>query len=250
MPTYRLDIAYDGTAFKGWAKQKRLRTVQGEIEEALQKLYGAPVQLTVAGRTDAGVHASAQVASYDAAVPSGRPGRDSGAFLRALNALTPEDIAVRDANDSIDGFDARRDALARRYRYRLVNQRFHDPFQRRYALHFPYLLQFEKLTSCAEMIVGTHDFTAFTPTETEHVRFERRVIEAAWTREDEGLVYFEVEADSFMRGMVRALVGTMLEVASGRRSVDNFARLLDGRPRSEAGETAPAHGLCLIAVRY
>lgn len=144
---------------------------------------------------------------------------------------------------------------SRLYRYRLQPESVPNPFERRYAVHWPYPLDREALDGCAKRVRGSHDFTAFTPTETEHVRFDRNVIEADWREEEPGnagasILRFEIEADSFMRNMVRVLVGTMLEVGSGRRSLDDFGRLLEGRPRSEAGETAPARGLFLIGVRY
>lgn len=244
MSSYRLDIAYDGTAYKGWARQPGLRTVQAEIEGALEPLFGEPVELTVAGRTDAGVHATAQVASFDA------EGAPPETLRRALNALTPEDISILAAGPARAGFDARRDALSRRYRYRLETTSVPSPFERRYALHWPYPLDRKALDACAALLPGTHDFTAFTPTDTEHVRFERDVAEAGWSEEGEGILAFEIEADAFMRNMVRVLVGTMLEVAGGRRSLDDFDGLLGGRPRPESGETAPARGLFLVAVRY
>jgi tRNA pseudouridine38-40 synthase len=244
--SYRLDIAYDGTRFRGWSRQQGLRTVQGEIEAALEKLFSAPVRLTVAGRTDAGVHAIGQVASFES--PPGRSPPET--LLRALNALTPEDVAITAAGEAAAGFDARRDAVARRYAYRLWVDQVQSPFERRYSVHWPYPLDRGALERCAGMLPGAHDFTAFTPTETEHVRFERTVIEAGWEQETERILRFEIEADAFMRSMVRALVGTMLEVGSGRRSTEDFERLLGGRPRAEGGETAPAHGLFLVAVRY
>jgi tRNA pseudouridine38-40 synthase len=243
MSTYRLDIAYDGTRFRGWARQDGLRTVQGEIEEGLGRLFG-PTPITVAGRTDSGVHATGQVASFQA---EKAPPED---LRRALNALTPEDIAITEAAAVEDGFDARRWALSRRYRYRIQTGPVQNPFERRYSLHWPYPLDRGALDACAAAVVGTHDFTAFTPTDTEHVRFERHVLDAAWNGGTEAILSFEVEADAFMRNMVRALVGTMLEVGAGRRDVAAFAELLEGRPRSAGGETAPAHGLLLIGVAY
>jgi len=248
--TYRLDIAYDGSDFRGWAKQEGLRTVQAEIEDALGRLFGAPTPLTVAGRTDAGVHATGQVASFSAvkAPPAN--------LRRALNALTPADISITAAAPAAEDFDARRQATSRRYRYRLLLGDVPSPFERRYSMHLSYPLDRGLLDAAAAQIVGTHDFTAFTPTDTEHVRFERRVLDAGWRGPEAGagaaeeILSFEVEADAFMRNMVRVLVGTMLEIGTGRRDPDSLDTLLSGRPRPEAGETAPARGLFLIGVSY
>ena len=250
MSSYRLEISYDGTRFRGWARQPGLRTVQGELEGALERLFGRPVPLTVAGRTDAGVHALGQVASFEAPEEAVAPERDPSTLFRALNALTAEDLAVTEVRIAADGFDARHDARARRYRYRLAHGRVQSPFERRYSLHWPYPLDHASLAAAAAALPGIHDFTAFTPTETEHVRFEREVIEAAWSRESAEIVRFEIEADAFMRNMVRVLVGTMLEVGGGRRELADFETLLAGGPRAQAGETAPAHGLFLLGVRY
>jgi tRNA pseudouridine38-40 synthase len=239
MATTRLDIEYDGTAFAGWARQPGHRTVEGEIERALTVLLPAPVALTVAGRTDRGVHAWGQVASY-----TGPP-----ASLRSLNALLDDDVVVLACTEAPDGFDARGDARSRTYRYRVLHRRERSAFERGRALWWPHRLEPEALHECAALLLGTHDFTAFTPTETDHVRFQRDVLAASW-RAAGDLLEFEIEADTFMRHMNRALVGTMLEVAGGPRSVDSFAALLDGRPRAEAGPTAPAHGLYLASVSY
>lgn len=243
MATYRLDLAYDGSRFKGWAVQPGLRTVQGELEEAIARVLGAPAPLTVAGRTDAGVHALVQVAS----LTTDGPLPDS--FERAINSLTGPDVAITAVAEA-PGFDARRQARSRRYRYRVELGAPPSPFERGRALNWPYPFDREALTECAAMLVGTHDFTAFTPTETEHVRFERDVIDAVWRDEGERIATFEIEADAFMRNMVRVLVGTMLEVGGGRRDPASFRALLDGAPRAEAGPTAPAHGLYLIGVTY
>jgi tRNA pseudouridine38-40 synthase len=236
-----LTIEYCGTAFAGWARQQGQRTVQAELERALSVvLRRESVPLIVAGRTDAGVHAWGQVASYE-----GEP-----AGVDSLNALLPADIAVLECAEAEPAFDARRDATSRAYCYRLIVRRARSVHERGRALHWPHRLDRARLDACAEALMGTHDFTAFTPTETDHVRFSRDVLAARWTDSDAGMLEFWIEADSFMRHMNRVLVGTMLEVADGRRSVSDFRRLLAGRHRSEAGATSPAHGLYLAGVGY
>ena len=241
MAATKLTIAYDGTGFAGWAKQPGRRTVQAELERALGIVRRKETALTVAGRTDAGVHALAQVASYPGAPPE---------RLAGVNALLPPDVAVLAAEPAPEGFDARRHAGSRTYRYRVLARAARSPFERFRALHWPHPMDVDALEACAAALAGEHDFTAFTPTETDHVRFERIVVRAAWEREGEDVLVFEIEADAFMRQMNRVLVGTMLEVAAGRRTVDAFVALLGGAHRRDAGVTAPAHGLYLAGVRY
>jgi tRNA pseudouridine38-40 synthase len=249
MTVVRMNLAYHGAGFGGWASQPGRRTVQGELEAALEQLLGAPAPLTVAGRTDAGVHAWGQVASLNLAGP---PPEE---LVRALNSLTGPDLAVLGAEAAPEGFDARRHARSRTYCYRVLSDRVSSPFEAGVSLFWPHRIDRAELARCGDALRGTHDFTAFTPTQTEHVRFERDVFRSDWHEKaavlGQGTVLeFWIEADAFMRNMVRVLVGTMLEVASGRRSFEDFRSLLDGAPRERAGDTARAHGLHLASVRY
>jgi tRNA pseudouridine38-40 synthase len=233
-------LEYDGRGFAGWARQPDKRTVQGEVERALATiLVEDAVPVTVAGRTDRGVHAWGQVCSYE---------HEAVDPLR-LNAVLPEDVAVLACNPASDGFDARGDARSRTYCYRVLNRRARSARLAGTVHWYARRVDRDALDACAAALPGTHDFTAFTPTVTDHVRFERDVLDARWER-DGDLLSFWITADTFMRHMNRVLVGTMLEVAVGRRTVEEFAALLRGASRSEAGATAPPHGLALASVAY
>ncbi len=263
-----MTLEYDGTDFAGWARQPGLRTVQEEVEQALQTVLRKPLVLTVAGRTDRGVHAWRQVAAYE----------HEAVDPQRLNTLLPGDISILTAEPAPAGFDARRDAISRTYCYRLLTRRSRSVFERRHALWWPGELDRDLLDACARAVCGKHDFTAFTPTESHHGHFERDVLRAEWhsagaLRKEEwtigaesgnlqmeerigedpfaqDVLEFWIEADTFMRHMNRIIIGTMLEVASHKRTLAEFERLLEGRPRAQAGVTAPAHGLALASVAY
>jgi tRNA pseudouridine38-40 synthase len=234
----KLTIAYDGTGFLGWARQPEARTVEAELRRALGELYESFSDLTVAGRTDTGVHALANVLSVT--VTGGLP-PDRAA--QALNAALPDDIAILTVDEAADDFNARYGARSRSYRYRVWRRRERSPFEANRALWWPRPLDVDVLNANAASLVGEHDFTAFTPAVTEHKLFVRTVESARWVELDENVLAFEITANSFLRHMVRALVGTMLE----RREL---SLLLDGNLRSEAGATAPPHGLYLAGVSY
>lgn len=239
MPKTKLTLEYDGGPFAGWARQPSERSVQEEVEKALATVLHQQVALTVAGRTDRGVHARAQVASY-----VGEP-----AAPRRLNALLPPEIAVLGAEAMAEGFDARRDATSRAYCYRVLLRPTRSAFERDRAFWWPHQLDFELLEECTGALLGRHDFTAFTPSDTYHRRMVRDIYTAYWRREGE-IAEFWIEADSFMRHMNRILVGTMFDVASGKLTLEQFTDLLEGCPRSQASRTFPAHGLYLVGVGY
>ena len=233
----KLTVEYDGTPFRGWAAQPGLPTVEGHVRDALAQTFDRYEGLAVAGRTDTGVHALANIVSVDVA---GGPPTERVAM--ALNPRLPHEVSVVEAAEAPPDFHARFSARSRSYRYRMYTRRTASPFEVKRSWWYPQPLDDDVLNAAAATLVGEHDFRAFTPAQTQHEVFIRSVESARWVRTDDGLE-FEITAESFLRHMVRTLVGTMVE----RGSLDG---LLEGAPRSEAGVTAPPHGLYLISVSY
>ena len=244
MATSRITLEYDGMGFAGWAAQPGQRTVEGVLSEALRAITGSEdIVIRVAGRTDAGVSATGQVVSVQTAdLP--RPER----LRDALNGTLPPDVSVRDVAVAPEGFDARADALLRAYEYRVLEGP-RSALRRRRVLNVRGPLDHSALRESAAATTGTHDFTAFTPTQTQHVFFQRTVTRCEWTEREDELVLC-IEADAFLRHMVRVIVGSMLQVARGVWPADRYVALLHGAPRSQAGPTAAAHPLTLVRVDY
>jgi tRNA pseudouridine38-40 synthase len=239
----RADVAYDGTDFCGFQIQADQRTVQGELEVALQRITQHFVRVVAAGRTDSGVHAVGQVVAFEALWD-----RALSKLHRGWNAVLPRDISVWSLAEAEEGFHPRFDAKSRVYRYTIWNHPVESPLLRRRALWYARSLNVEAMSEAAQLLLGEHDFATFgsPPQGTNSVR---RVVNVEWSRAGEKL-YFEIEANAFLYRMVRSIVGTLIEVGAEELTVEEFGQLFTAADRSRAGPTAPAHGLCLMAVNY
>jgi tRNA pseudouridine38-40 synthase len=242
--TLKITLAYDGTRFVGWQRQAAGESIQGLLEDAIARLEGAPVTVHGAGRTDAGVHALAQVASVQLTCA-----HDTATIARAVNAMLPPEIRATAVDEARGDFHARFSARSKCYRYQLANMPVADPFTRAYAWHVPEPLDRAAMRDAAAILAGTHDFSAFQSSGTDVHTTVRTLTRSAWL-EEPALFVYEVEGDGFLRHMVRAIVGTLVEVGRGSRPAGQVAALLNGAARGKAGPTAPAHGLLLARVEY
>ena len=247
----RMTVAYDGSAFRGFAANAGVTTVGGTLTEALARVLGHDIELTCAGRTDAGVHGWGQVVSFDARAA----GLDLGELQRSVNRLCGGPIVVRDAVVAAPDFDARFSARSRVYRYTILNRPVSDPFLARTAWHLTAPLDLRLLRLACDPFIGSHDFSSFcrapkTAAGQKPASLVRRVIDARWDQGSDGLLQFQIESTAFCHQMVRSIVGTIVEVGQGRRSAGELTALLRARDRQGAGQLAPPHGLCLREVRY
>jgi tRNA pseudouridine38-40 synthase len=245
MRVLKLTLAYDGTRFVGWQRQAQGESIHGLLEDALARFEGGPVTVHGAGRTDAGVHALAQVAS--AAVHCRH---ETGALRRGLNAALPGDVRVTAVEDAAAGFHARFSARRKTYRYVIRTTPVASPFDRAFCWHLPAALDTSAMRQAAAALVGTHDFAAFRSAGGEVDTTVRTITRSQLTCDTAGLVSYEIEGDGFLRHMVRAVVGTLVEIGRGWRDPASMEGVIAGRRRADAGATAPPHGLFLVRVDY
>ena len=241
---FKLTIEYDGTNYYGWQLQKNVPTVQGALEEALARICGGAVRVRVAGRTDTGVHALGQVACFKT-----EKSLDTYRVQRALNGLLPSDIVIRQVEEVSDTFNPRFDALSRAYRYQIWNQQWPSALWARYAWHIPFPLNTDAMNQAAAQLIGEHDFSSFQGSDWEAHNPQRSVVRSEVRREREFLIY-DVEGRSFLRHMVRNIVGTLVDVGRDAISVEDFAQIFAARDRTRAGVNAPPQGLFLVKVSY
>jgi tRNA pseudouridine38-40 synthase len=245
MRNIRLLIEYDGTDYLGWQVQPKGPTVQGMIEEKLARITGETIHLIGSGRTDSGVHAFGQVANFK--TKSQLPAHS---IQKALNSLLPPDIMIQRAEEVEEGFNARKQSKSKVYEYRILNRDLRSAFHHEYAWHIPQRLDLEEMKKATQILIGERDFSSFRSVGSPTRTAIRSVIRAEWKKGRDGFIRFEVEANVFFKQMVRAMVGTLVEVGKGKIDSEEFRKILDSRNRKEAGPTAPAHGLFLKEVKY
>jgi tRNA pseudouridine38-40 synthase len=245
MDYFRLIVGYDGTAYHGWQRQRADRTIQGEIEKALATMTGKSVSLEGSGRTDAGVHAVGQTASF-----SSDAGLGPDIYLKGLNSLLPDDILIRACESAGPSFHARYDARSKVYQYRILNRDMPSVMQRHFIWHIRRPLNVEAMQKAASCFVGEHDFKAFEGTGSPRTSTVRHVIHAGVRQTEDSRILFDIEADGFLRYMVRNMVGTLVDVGNGRIQWDDVSGILLSKDRNRAGATAPAKGLFLMKVNY
>ncbi len=241
---YKLTLEYDGTNYHGWQLQKHTTTIQGTLEAILARICSAAIRVQVAGRTDAGVHALGQVASFKTEKLI-----DRYTLQRALNSLLPPDIAVRQIEEVTETFSPRFDALSRTYRYQIWNQRWPSAIWARYSWYVLYPLDITAIQQAATVLIGDHDFSSFQGADSVEHNPQRTILRSEIRQDGEFLVY-DVEGRSFLRHMVRNIVGTLVAVGRGALSVEDFAAILAARDRKRAGVNAPPQGLFLMRVTY
>jgi tRNA pseudouridine38-40 synthase len=245
MRTIKLTIEYDGTNYQGWQVQPKGPTIQGMIEEKLALLTGETIHLIGSGRTDAGVHALGQIAHFKT-----RSKMDIRSIQRALNSLLPRDIGIQRAEEVEEDFHARKHSQSKVYEYQILNRNLRSVFHRGHAWHLPQELDLKEMKKATQKLMGEHDFSSFRSVGSPTRTAVRRVIRAEWRKSRDGLLRFEIEANGFLKQMVRAIVGTLVEVGQGKVSSEGFQGILDSKDRKRAGPTAPAHGLFLKEVKY
>jgi tRNA pseudouridine38-40 synthase len=245
MRNIKLLIEYDGTNYQGWQVQPKGPTIQGILEEKLGLLTGESVQLFGSGRTDSGVHALGQVAHFKT-----QSRMDIRTIQRALNSLLPHDIVIQKVEDVDEGFHARKHSKSKVYEYRILNRNLRSAFHRGYVWYIPQKLNLIEMKKATQSLVGEHDFSSFRSVGTATRTAVRRVSRAEWKRGRDGLIRFEIEANGFLKQMVRAIIGTLVEVGKGKMKAVEFRKILDSKDRKEAGPTAPAQGLFLKEVKY
>lgn len=245
LKNFKLRIEYDGTDCHGWQRQAGRRTIQGDIETALRTMTGRPVTVIGSGRTDAGVHALGQIAHFRCDTHLAAP-----VFLKGLNSLLGQDIVIREAEEADADFHARFDATGKIYHYRILNDPMPSAIHRRYAWHISAPLHDDAMTEAARFLAGTHDFKAFEGAGSPRPHTVRRVGMADFIRDPHGFLTFRIQADGFLRYMVRNIVGTLVEIGRGKRMPEDLKTILASCDRKQAAPTAPPHGLFLIRVQY